>query len=266
VPYGYGDVTETPAIYMLQYFKPEVLSAFVGAAQSYIVDFHKVFVHYSTSVKGPIHRNATVTHIDRASATPTVTYTTSSGSSTQRCSKVVLAFAPTIENLQAVDMSLTSNETQVFSDIDITAYWSAAVATKITYPYFYQQSPPQPRGEPVGFLRVFNASNIATTYSWAPIGSTISLDEATNLLTTTLTKVQAGAGIPNSTVTKQDVKAIRQWDYFPHFNTTHLAEGLYDKYNALQGQQNTYFSSGLNGFETVEFAIRAGKDLVATYF
>jgi len=266
VPYGYGDITETPAIYMLQYYTPEVLSAFIGVAQSYIVDFHKVFVHYSTSVKGPIHRSTFVTHIDRAGDTSSIKYASERSSSTQRCSKVVLAFAPTLENLQAVHMSLTPNETQVFSDIDITAYWSAAVATKIAYPYFYQQSPPQPLGEPVGFLRVFNTSNIATTYSWAPIGSTISLDEATNLLTTTLTKVQAGVGIPNSTVTKQDVKAIRQWDYFPHFNATHLVEGLYDKYNALQGQQNTYFSSGLNGFETVEFAIRAGKDLVATYF
>ena len=61
VPYGYGDITETPTvgvvvhtsfeifcdadtegwslvqIYMLQYFTPEVLGVFVAQSQSYIV-------------------------------------------------------------------------------------------------------------------------------------------------------------------------------------------------------------------------------------
>lgn len=54
VPYGYGDVTVTPAvcapltpadirrltsqqIYMLQYFTPDVLGAFLGVVPSYIV-------------------------------------------------------------------------------------------------------------------------------------------------------------------------------------------------------------------------------------
>ncbi|KAI0683359.1 hypothetical protein BC835DRAFT_1296206 [Cytidiella melzeri] len=267
VPYGYGDITQTPTIYMLQYFTPEIVAAFIGVEPSYIVDFHKVFVHYSASVKGALHTNTTVTKIDRTAPYPVVTYTVGSGpSATQTCSEVVLAFAPTLENLAAIDMPLSSNETTVFSKVGITAYWSSATSVKIAYPYFYQQTPPEPLGEPVGFLRVFNNSPIATTYSWGPIGSNLSIAEATNLLVTTLTKVQTGANVSDPTVTPSDVKAIRKWDYFPHFNTSELADGFYGKYDALQGKNHTYFSSGLNGFETVEFAIRAGKDLVASFF
>ncbi|KAI0799681.1 FAD/NAD-P-binding domain-containing protein [Irpex lacteus] len=263
VPYGYGDITQTPAVYMLQYFTPDVLGAFLGITPGYIVDFHKVFVHYSTSVRGPVHVNATVTRIDRSTSTPIITY---GSNATQVCSDVVLAFAPTLANLHAIDMPLTSNETAVFSKVGITAYWSSATSTKIAYPYFYQQSPPQPLSAPVGFLRVFNDSPVATTYSWGPIGSNLSIDDVTRLLVSTLTAVQTGAGIPDPTVTTDDVKAIRQWDYFPHFNTTDLGSGTYAKYNALQGELHTYYSSGLNGFETVEFAIRAGKDLVQSFF
>ncbi|KAI0083100.1 hypothetical protein BDY19DRAFT_980916 [Irpex rosettiformis] len=95
----------------------------------------------------------------------------------------------------------------------------------------------------------------------------MSIDDVTQLLVTTLTEVLTGAGITDPTVTAPgDVKAIRKWDYFPHFNTFLLANGAYSQYNALQGNQHTYYSSGLNGFETVEFAIRAGKDLVNSFF
>ncbi|KAI0686941.1 FAD/NAD-P-binding domain-containing protein [Cytidiella melzeri] len=267
VPYGYGDITQTPTIYMLQYFTPEILGAFLGLAQSYIVDYHKVFVQYSNSIRGPLHLNAAVTNIDRTGHTPVVTYTVRPGiRATQKCSDVVLAFPPTLENLAAIDMPLSSSEKSVFSKVGITAYWSSATVTQIDHPFFFQQHPPEPLGAPVGFLRLFDGSPITTTYSWGPAGSTMSIEEAKELLASTLTRVQTGAGIAHPTVTVRDVKAIRKWDYFPHFASSDLAGGIYASYNALQGQRHTYYSSGLNGFETVEFAIRAGKDLVASYF
>ncbi|KAI0684834.1 FAD/NAD-P-binding domain-containing protein [Cytidiella melzeri] len=267
VSYGYGDITQTPTIYMLQYFTPEILGAFLGAVPSYIVDFHKVLVHYSTSIDGPIHVSAAVTKIDRTGPSPVVTYTGAWGmSATQRCSDVILAFPPTLENLAAIEMPLSPTESQVFSKVGITAYWSSATATSIDYPHFYTQTPAQPLGAPVAFLRLFQNSSIATTYSWGPMGSTMTTEEAKQLLVETLTEVQAGAGLPNPTVEMCDVKAISKWDYFPHFSTSELANGFYEKYNALQGQSHTFYSSGLNGFETVEFAIRAGKELVASFF
>ncbi|KAI0087467.1 hypothetical protein BDY19DRAFT_907329 [Irpex rosettiformis] len=38
VPFGYGDIKQTPAIYALQYFTPDVLGAFLGVVPSYNVE------------------------------------------------------------------------------------------------------------------------------------------------------------------------------------------------------------------------------------
>ena len=59
---------------------------------------------------------------------------------------------------------------------------------------------------------------------------------------------------------------FRAWDYFPHFDKDQLDNGYYEKFNSLQGYMGTYYASGLNGFETVEFAVRAGKDVANSYF
>ena len=99
---------------------------------------------------------------DRSGSIPIVTY---GSNATQTRVEVILAFAPTPENLAAIDMPLTSNETNVFNNVGITAYWSSATSTKISYPYLYEQNPPQPLAERVGFLRVLNGSHIPATQS-----------------------------------------------------------------------------------------------------
>ncbi|KAI0087479.1 FAD/NAD-P-binding domain-containing protein [Irpex rosettiformis] len=266
VPFGYGDIKQTPAIYALQYFTPDVLGAFLGVVPSYNVDFHQVMVHYAASVQGEIHLNAPVIAIDRSGETPVITYSQGGSSFNQHCAKVVFAFPPTLENLRAINMPLTSQEAEVFSKVGITAYWASAVETKLDFPKPYYQMPLEPLNTPVAFIRIFNESPITTAWSWGAIGSNPPLELVTDLLVDTISQVQVGLGLESPIIGQDAVKDIRKWDYFPHFGSADLAAGVYAEYNSLQGQQNTYFSSGLNGFELVEFAIRAGKDLVATFF
>lgn len=83
-----------------------------------------------------------------------------------------------------------------------------------------------------------------------------------DLLVDTISEVQNGLGITSPVVERNDVKAIRKWDYFPHFDSADLEVSVYAGYHALQGQRSTYFCSALNGTELVEFAIRPGQDLV----
>ncbi len=210
---------------------------------------------------------ANTIYLDRSRTNPVVTYTTSRSRKTQKCSDVVLAFSPSPENLAAIDMPLSVNEAEVFSRIDTTAYWSSAVTTKIDYHQFYRQSPAEPLGAPVGFLRYFNESPIATGYSWATDGSTLPDSDVKKLLVETITQVQTGVNISEPLVTESDVKALDRWtDYFPRFNTSDLSSGIYTKYNALQGYNHTYYASAVSSFELVENAIRVGQDLVASFF
>jgi hypothetical protein len=301
IPYGYGDVTEVPIIYMLQYFTPDILLFFAGQRTGYIIDFHQVFVHYARDqVKGPIHLNTQITKIDRSGDFPVVTYKDPSqnGLSTQNCAKLVLAFPPVMHALQAANLDINDDEKTIFSPVGIIKYWSGAV--RVATPYgdvfagflrgtilgvidkfigylglghlsFGEFIPwlPKAAGEPVAYIRLFKESDVATTWSWGKYKSNQTLADAKSLLKDVLSRFNKDPEDPNSEpvpVTDADIKDFREWDYFPHFDQPQLEQGFYAKFNALQGHKNTYYASGLNGFETVEFAVRAGKDVVDTYF
>lgn len=201
--------------------------------------------------------------------------------------------------LQAANLDISSAEQTVFGPVGIIKYWSGAV--QVATPFqdvmagFLQETflaiidkflnglglgdaitfgefipwLPKPAGQPVAWIRLFNASSIATTWSWGKYRSDQTLAEAKTLLIDVISRLNkdpANTSAQPVPITDADVKDFREWDYFPHFDQAQLDQGYYDKFNALQGQQNTYYASGLNGFETVEFAIRAGKDVVDSYF
>lgn len=200
--------------------------------------------------------------------------------------------------LQAANLDISEDEKTIFSPVGIIKYWSGAV--RVATPFvdifaaflrgtilgvvdkfishlgfgplsFGEYIPwlPQAAGEPVAYIRLFNESDIATTWSWGKYKSNQTLEEAKALLIDVLSKFNKDPEDPNAKlvpITDADVKDFREWDYFPHFDRPQLEQGFYEKFNALQGHKNTYYASGLNGFETVEFAIRAGKDVVDTYF
>ena len=129
-------------------------------------------------------------------------------------------------------------------------------------------------GEPVAFLRLSPFDSIATSYSWDAKNSTKSESDVRTILQTTLSKLNkdprnvsaTDVGITQDDITQDDIKAFRKWDYFPRFNSSTLKAGWYAKFNAVQGSQKTYWASGLNGLETVEWAVRAGLDVADSYF
>lgn len=124
-------------------------------------------------------------------------------------------------------------------------------------------------GEPVAFLKLFTASDIASTWSWGKYRGDTSYQQAKKLLKETLSRLNKDPRDANAVakkVTDQDVLGFRKTDYFPHFDSQQLKEGWYEKFNELQGNKRTFYVSGLNGFETVEFALRAGIDIVESFF
>ncbi|THU82669.1 FAD/NAD(P)-binding domain-containing protein [Dendrothele bispora CBS 962.96] len=290
--FGYGDLNHTATIYALQYFTPDIIGYFSNVVEINIIDFHAVMVHYASSIQGPIYTSTTVTKIDRSGPASTVTYVKGGSSQTQECSKVVMAFPPLLEaltpppysgpptNNSGIDISLTPSEQAVFSKVGITAYWSGAISMpQVSFNNTFSQLPTEPIVEPVLATRIFPGSDVVSTYSWGPFQpfgrSNVSLEQARELLLQTYSVVDFSPANGNGSttsahapvpVTDQDVREFRVWDYFPRFQSGDLANGIYEDYNALQGQADTYWISALNGFESVEFAVRAGKEIVATFF
>jgi hypothetical protein len=239
-----------------------------------------VWVEWTKShVKGTINTGVNVTGIDRSGAQPIVKFGSKVGSKWQQnqqiCSSIILAFPPTSDNLNAAGLDITSTESDLFSEVGVNNYFSSAVRTIIPHVVSYIAEspslgvPPPNNGEPIALLNLQNNSGISTTWSWGPYRQFESEDSAYQLLKTTLSKINLDPRNASSTpvpITDSDVKAFRKWDYFPRFDSPDLKNHAYDRLNALQGQKKTYYASGLNGMETVEWAIRAGLDVANSYF
>lgn len=123
-------------------------------------------------------------------------------------------------------------------------------------------------GQPVFFQIIHPGSGVANVWSWDKDG-TPDPDKVKNLLVETLSefnKDPANEDEESGPVTEEDVIG---WsgvvDYFPHIGSEPLADGWYDRFNEMQGKLRTYYASGLNGFEIVEFPLRAGKDIAESY-
>lgn len=207
---------------------------------------------------------------DRSGSSPIISYNEQTGHTVnQSCSKLILAFAPVIRALEAAQLDISSEERAVFSPLVTTKYWSGAVKVVTPHEHSFSAWTFEPKGQPSAFTRLFPWSPIATTWSWGKLGSNQTREEARVLLKETISRLNKdpkNATQPAQPITDDDIRAFRGWDYFARYEPKELQNGYYAMFNALQGQKNTYYASGFNGFETVEFAIRAGRDVADTYF
>ena len=231
------------------------------------------------------------TTVDRRGKTPVVSYVKAGSAkvTTQPCSHVVLAFPPLIEaltgsplpnkptNNSGVDIDLSPDERFVFSKVGMNPYLSGAItAPNVPVNTTYSQLPTRNIGQPVLATKSFPNSDVLTTYSWGPFKpygrSNFTADQAREILKRTYAAVDFGAasGVPGMSVRvkikDEDFREFRAWDYFPRFQPDDLAQGIYKRFNNVQGYKNTYWVSGLNSFELVEYALRAGKEIVGTFF
>lgn len=276
--YGYGDIREIPAWYAFQLFPPSQVLASARILPSYIIDYHNVFVQYAETIKGKVHLNAVVSNIDRSGASPKITYKIPSDSEakTQTCSALILAFPPAVSVLEDANLDITPKERELFSRVKLNNYFSGAVSMSSNFPAHQPYAPvlpspelpPKAEGQPVGFIRFFDESPVATTWSWGEQQGDYTEKQARDLLIETLSKLNKN---PNNVsaesirINEADVKGFRKNAYFPTVSSKDLASQWYLKLDQQQGQEKTFFASGLNGLETVEWALRAGFDVVEHY-
>jgi hypothetical protein len=186
-----------------------------------------------------------------------------------------MAFPPTLHNLEKAGLDISRSEKEVFTAVGVHNYFASAVKSTIPYGVSYIEAsispaiPPPNMGEPVAVLQLFSDSDIATSWSWGPYREFEPKKEALELLKTSLSKINkdprnvTAMSVP---LCEDDIRAFRKWDYFPHFDSPQLKGGWYAKFNDLQGKKKTYWASGLNSMETVEWAIRAGQDIASSYY
>ncbi|KAM0340592.1 hypothetical protein ACHAPU_010429 [Fusarium lateritium] len=274
--YGYGDYTQIPALYFLQFFAPDIIASFIGTVQPYKTDFYDVLKRVSKTIKGPIHLGAKIDRISR-NAQPSIRFRTKGRySKTQRCSDIIIAFPPTSKALKESGLALSAAERTLFGEVDVNAYFSSAVRMKnLGDNLTVSQELPDPltpfkaEGQPVYLTPLHPESSIVSVYS-ADNPAHPSVARVKEHLIRDLGKINKDLDNAYAVSTRLGAADIRAFsgeiDYFPHLGPEALADGWYKRFNKLQGKDHTYFTSGLNSFELVEYTIRAARDLVVSHF
>jgi hypothetical protein len=223
----------------------------------YYTDFHKIWVEWlkKKDCKAKINLSHEVRCIDRSGKNPVVKYTAPKPySNFYRWGK---------------------QEQDVFSEVVTHNYYSSAVEFELPFGVSYIANssnstvPPPNDMEPVAVLRLNAASNVSTSWSWGKDNVYESESSARDVLQTTLSKINKdprNMTAQAAPVDSDDIKAFKKWDYFPHFGSEALRNGAYGYLNRLQGCNKSFWASGLGGMEIVEWAIRAGQDVVDTYY
>ncbi|KAJ9419460.1 hypothetical protein FOXG_07156 [Fusarium oxysporum f. sp. lycopersici 4287] len=275
--YGYGDYTQIPILYFLQFFASDIIASFIGTMQPFKTDFFEVFKRVSKTIKGSIHLGVKIERINR-SPQPSIRYRSTKGrhTKTQLCSDVIIAFPPTSRALKKSELVLSAAERTLFAQVGVNSYFASAVRmSNLGDNLTVSQELPDPldpfkaEGQPVYLTRLHPESSIVNVYS-ADDPAHPSVTRVKRHLIRDLSKINKDLENVYADSTKlvaADIRAFSgQIDYFPHLGPEALADGWYERFNDLQGKDHTYFTSGLNSFETVEYTIRAARDLVATHF
>jgi hypothetical protein len=63
-----------------------------------------------------------------------------------------------------------------------------------------------------------------------------------------------------------DYVTYDEWPYFPHVSREDMKAGYYTDFEAMQGENHTYYTNGLLSFELVESVVNYSKHLVANHF
>ena len=62
------------------------------------------------------------------------------------------------------------------------------------------------------------------------------------------------------------IERIDDWYYFPHVGSKDYADGWYEKVEAMQGKDNTFYAGEVMAFGDMEETVEYSRDLVRRFF
>jgi len=269
--FGYGYLNEIPAAYALKYMnfvnfgtllylglmdmihvKPLWSKMLTNSIQSLMKELARGVPNLRCSVKiQKIERNV-------SNDTP-VRITIKGDKKPHEFDFLVIAIPQELRDLSFLD--ITQDEKSVFSKVVHFNYYTVSCEVKdFSQNFFLQiindrklQLPPS--GFPLMVSKVWGESDIALFYSY---------DDQETSEREIITKLKANVKAINRKIVQ--ILHVKKWDYFPHFNNEDLRNGIYEKLESLQGENNTYYIGGLLNFETVEHVITYSRYISNKYF
>ena len=285
--FGYGYFDEIPAAYVLKYLDFQTMMNFVNVnLWTWKDGTQSIYEALNKKIAHPALLNSKIEKIVRDGKKVTITV----NGKEEVFDKLIIT-APlqcgTIENpiAQGLDsyLDVTDKERELFSKIDFERYDTRAyIVEKGKYPdvsyYIMRNMEPDRLGHCMVYYRrwVNDPNQPIVTYT---------LRKHRDLGKETLEQYKAREEVPYEEAQKlvmEDVKAFGapaeqkdgkdnviydgRWYYFPHIFPEDYAAGWYEKVEAMQGENNTYYAGEIMSFGDMDETAEYSHDLVERFF
>ncbi len=265
---GYGFLDEIPAAYVLKLLNINSLGDFNNPNK--LLTWKKgsgaIFENISKKLKHPVILNSEVTKIERkkdAKGLDKVYVYVNNSETGEVFDKVIIC--------TGLDSYLTYSdaneiEQELFSKIEYSKLMSMAV--KISEDVVPESSCIYPEhlskfalGHMLGFYLRFPDATAQplVTYTLRNYANSeeVSLEKA---------KENTIADLEKAGYKVEEILELKDYYFLPHVSSASYADGWYDKVEALQGENNTFFASEVMSFTNIEEVAKYSKDLVKKFF
>lgn len=241
---GLGDMLGSPTLYVLKNFSAAVVDSILGTG--FLIAPYGVAQLYdniAATLGDDVIYDANVKDVDRRRGKIRVDVDTPDGSVTVVCRKLVIACPPNLRNMSFLD--LDHYEKSIFDKFRANHY-STAVAELAGLP-------PDLSIQNVGADTQYNLPVLPGIYGINPTGapglwnvkvgsaSPLNDRQARQLMRTSIERIRAAGTYP------VEFKGLRTFANHSPFtlgvDEHDIARGFYDKLNALQGRNNTFYTS-----------------------
>jgi protoporphyrinogen oxidase len=157
-------------------------------------------------------------------------------------------------------LGLTEQERELFGRITINPYVVTSYAmADLQLPARIVGMWPIPKiGQPWAMTRQYADNEFVQFYTRLDERDA---DSKTNVISAIRQYVTAmGAVLPENYIT------YNEWNYFPHVSVDDMRGGFYDRFEALQGQTNTFYCGAVAAFELVETVVQYSRQMAESYF
>jgi len=258
--FGYGYFDEIPAAYVLKYLDfPTTIEFVATRLWTWNDGTQSIWEGVDKYLKNPARLNSNISKVERKDGK---VYVTVNGKVEEYDKLIVtspLQYFPDYADA-------TPEEKELFSKIDYERYdVQAFLPYEDKVPalssYIFENMEPERLGHLMIFYRRWmdDPDQVLTTYALRKHKNSkeIPVDEGRKMVQKDLVKM----GCP-----QKEVLLERNWYYFPHVFSEDYADGWYDKVEAMQGQNNTYYAGEIMSFGDMEETAEYSQELVERFF
>ena len=268
--FGYGYFDEIPAAYVLKYLDAFTVRQFLDPTRlwTWYDGTQSIWEAVNKHLKHPALLNSEVTGVERKDGK---VYVTVNGA-TEEFDKLIIC-TPLEMFLKYGDPR--AEEKELFSKIQHKEYFTMAVRTaddntpETSY-YFFDHMTNDTLGKLMVFYHRWRHTAVPKEdESWG----------AQPVVTFTLRNHEGMEDVPYEKAKQmtldymakcgkkvEKVERVDDWYYFPHVNSKDYADGWYDKVEAMQGTDNTYYAGEVMSFGDMEETVEYSKDLIRRFF